>query len=565
GCGACVVFLSKYNSRTKETEEFSISSCLTLLGSIDGCSITTSEGLGNCRDGYHVIHKRIAGFHASQCGYCTPGWCMSLYGALRRAEAKGAHDRRDGFSNLSVLEAEKAIAGNLCRCTGYRPIADMCKSFAGDVDLEDLGLNSFWKKNELPDPNQLPRYNPTAVDSNSKLCSHDCEESRTLGLNFAYKDEFDGEERVWVRPSNLEEIWSTLAKSVQENVEPKLVVGNTSAGIYKDITPRVMVDISSIPELQIIKRHDFGIEVGAAVTIAKLIEVLDDTNAIKDDVVKGIYTGNLVFRGIANHLKKVASGFIRNTASVGGNLIMAQKLSFDSDVATVLLGTGASVKIISTNRLESVLTMEEFLDKPCLDSEALLISVCIPYWNEVSNHSDINGYEKLCFKTYRAAPRPLGNAVSYVNAAFLVQISPNKTQGYQVAKSLRLAFGAFGVRHAIRATSVEEFLVGKVISPAILLEAIEMLRGYIIPREGTPKSAYRQSVAVGFLFDFFAPFVKDVVPPCIVDSVEAAPNIGKWSSKSKSLTLGKQAMEFHDEYNPVGEPSQKVSAELQAS
>ncbi|KAH9323340.1 hypothetical protein KI387_017979, partial [Taxus chinensis] len=358
-----------------------------------------------------------------------------------------------------------------------------------------------------------------------------------------------------------------------ENVEPKLVVGNTSAGIYKDIKPKVIIDISKIPELQIIKRHEFGIEVGAAVTIAKLIEVLDDTNAITDDIldpVKGIYTGNLVFQGIANHLKKLASGFIRNTASVGGNLIMAQKLSFDSDVATVLLGAGASVKIISPQRLESVFTMEEFLDKPCLDSGALLLSVCIPHWNEVSNPREINGYvsEKLLFKTYRAAPRPLGNAVSYVNAAFLAQISPNKTQRYQVGKNLRLAFGAFGVKHAIRATGVEEFLVDKVLSPGILLEAIEMLKGYIIPRGGTSKSAYRQSVAVGFLFDFLCPFVKDVVPPCIVDSVEAGSSqngIGKWSSKPKSLTVGKQAMKFHDEYNPVGQPSQKVFADLQAS
>ncbi|KAH9323776.1 hypothetical protein KI387_018415 [Taxus chinensis] len=582
GCGACVVLLSKYNTTTEETEEFSISSCLTLLGSIDGCSVTTSEGLGNCRDGYHAIHRRIAGFHASQCGFCTPGWCMSLYGALRQAEAKGTNDVRNGFSNLSVLEAEKAIAGNLCRCTGYRPMADVCKSFARDVDLEDLGLNSFWKKNELADPNQLPKYNPTAVYTNTKFCSQNCEESRTPILNFAYKDKFDGEEHVWVRPSNLEEILETLAKSVKENIEPKLVVGNTSTGIYKDIKPKVIVDIGNIPELHIIKRHDFGIEVGAAVTITKLIKVLEDTSALADNVLdpgKVIYTGNCVFQGIASHLKKVASGFIRNTASVGGNLIMAQKLSFDSDVATILLGANALVKIISAERIESVLTMEEFLDKPCLDSGVLLLSIYIPHWTEVSNpveDGDINGsigcYEKLLFKTYRAAPRPLGNAVSYVNAAFLAQISPSVTQGYQVAKSLRLAFGAFGVRHAIRATSVEEFLVDKVISPAILLEAIEMVKVYVIPREGTRKSAYRKSVAVGFLFDFLCPFVKDMVPPCITDSLElgnsqsgSIPNIGKGTCKPKSLTDGKQKMKFHLDYHPVGQPSSKVASELQAS
>ena len=119
------MLLSKFNTKTKETEKFSISSCLTLLGSIDGGSITTSEGLRNSMDGYHSVHKRMAAFHASQCGYCTPGMCMSLFVALRQAVTKEKPDHKLGFSNFSALEVEKAIAGNLCRCTGYRPIVLM--------------------------------------------------------------------------------------------------------------------------------------------------------------------------------------------------------------------------------------------------------------------------------------------------------------------------------------------------------------------------------------------------------------------------------------------------------
>ena len=65
-----------------------------------------------------------------------------------------------GFSKLKVYEAEKAIVGNLCRCTRYRPIADACKSFATDVDMEDLGLNSFWRKGDSKDVklSNLPLY-----------------------------------------------------------------------------------------------------------------------------------------------------------------------------------------------------------------------------------------------------------------------------------------------------------------------------------------------------------------------------------------------------------------------
>lgn len=127
--------LSKYKTILKQVESFSVSSCLTLLSSINGCSVTTSEGLGNSKDGFHLIHRRFAGFHASRCGFCTPGMCMLLFSALNNADKAGSSCTLPGFSNLTVAEAEKAIVGNICRCTGYRPIADACKNFAADVDL----------------------------------------------------------------------------------------------------------------------------------------------------------------------------------------------------------------------------------------------------------------------------------------------------------------------------------------------------------------------------------------------------------------------------------------------
>nr|GMD50618.1 abscisic-aldehyde oxidase-like [Ipomoea batatas] len=81
GCGACVVLLSKYDPLSERVESYTVSSCLTLLCSINGCSVTTSEGFGN-KDGFHPIHQRFAGFHASQCGYCTPGMCVSLFSPI---------------------------------------------------------------------------------------------------------------------------------------------------------------------------------------------------------------------------------------------------------------------------------------------------------------------------------------------------------------------------------------------------------------------------------------------------------------------------------------------------
>jgi xanthine dehydrogenase iron-sulfur cluster and FAD-binding subunit A len=78
-----LVILSKYNPVTKEVKESSVNSCLVMLCSIDGCSVTTTEGLGNQRDGFHAIQKRLSAFHGSQCGFCTPGMTMAIYGRLK--------------------------------------------------------------------------------------------------------------------------------------------------------------------------------------------------------------------------------------------------------------------------------------------------------------------------------------------------------------------------------------------------------------------------------------------------------------------------------------------------
>ena len=156
-------------------------------------------------------------------------------------------------------------------------------------------------------------------------------------------------------------------------------------------------------------------------SISKAIEVLSD--------------GNRLFKKIADHLNKVASPFIRNTATIGGNIIMAQRLPFASDISTVLLATGSTVTIqVASKRL--CLTLEEFLEQPPCDSRTLLISIFIPYWG-----SDGDG---ITFETFRAAPRPFGNAnaVSYVNSAFLAKTSEDAASGDNLIEDMCLAFGA---------------------------------------------------------------------------------------------------------------------------
>ncbi|KAG6482122.1 hypothetical protein ZIOFF_058753 [Zingiber officinale] len=587
GCGACVVLLSTYDPVSDQVKDLSVSSCLTLLCSVHLCSITTTEGLGNSRDGFHPIHQRFTGFHASQCGFCTPGMCMSLFSALTNADKTNRPEPPNGFSKITKLEAEKAIAGNLCRCTGYRPIADVCRSFAADVDLEDLGLNTFWKKGEDAIVSKLPRHNRGKIFTFPHFLKSVVKTSLDTLMNGKNTNFLDSQ---WYRPTSFDGLYQLLNSNAFIGSRTKLVVGNTGSGVYKEnnIYDKY-IDLKGIPELSVIKRDHTGISFGAAVTISRAIEVL------KENVDSVPSAEKMVFDKIADHLDKVASPFVRNMASLGGNLIMAQKFQFASDVTTILLAAGTTV-CVRTASDRRILSLEDFLEWPPLDEKTILVSILIPsismvelsYGTEQHSVSSHRSKSNIIFETYRAAPRPLGNAVSYLNSAFLAHVSSDKITGNTVLLYLHLAFGAYGSEHAIRARKVENFLVGKVLEVSVLLEAIKLLKETIIPKQGTPHSSYRSSLAVAFLFKFLQPLSKDLAVPennyhnnasgVAVITEHPNENFNRNSdlshheasnselfNSSSVLLSSNQMIQYGKEYQPVGVPIEKVGAEIQTS
>ncbi|KAI3791881.1 hypothetical protein L2E82_05745 [Cichorium intybus] len=558
GCGACNVLLSKFDSKLEQVEDYTVSSCLTLLCSVNGCSITTTEGLGNSKDGFHSIHQRFAGFHASQCGFCTPGMCVSLFSSLVNAEKTARPEPPLGFSKITALEAEKSISGNLCRCTGFRPIADVCKSFASDVDMEDLGLNSFWKKGEPADSKlqKLPFYDPKQICTYPEFLKKDYKSPLHLKYHTS----------SWHTPLSIEELKSMLISiSAEKYMRVKLVVGNTGVGYYKEVEDYdKYIDLRFVPELSTIKRTGSQIEVGATVSISKLIfalKVQSNVDSCPD--------GDMVFHKIASHLEKIASKSVQNAASVGGNLVMAQRLGFPSDIATVLLAVKSKVTIM-TGLEKEVLTLEDFLAQPALDSRSLLLNVHIPFLKSTKDGFSDESDTKLIFETYRASPRPLGNALAYLNAAFLAEVSPRESGN--VINNIRLAFGAFGTKHATRASKVENYLVGKTLSVGLLYEAVKLIRATVQPQDGTSHPAYRSSLAASFLFEFLLPLVHlgtSKIDGCIDISTTNSPEISSRmtfdNGERTLLSSSKQMLESSHEHYPVGEPVIKSGAAIQAS
>jgi abscisic-aldehyde oxidase len=181
---------------------------------------------------------------------------MSIFTSLINADKSKRSEPPKGFSKLKVSEAEKAFSGNMCRCTGYRPIVDACKSFASDVDLEDLGLNIFWKRSDKnPDVSELPSYT-----LGGGVCTFPdflkCEIKSSLEHRNDVYIAASGE--GWYHPRSIKEYYE-LINSCLFRDSVKVVVANTSTGIpgYKDQDLyNKYIDISGIPELSNIVKKE---------------------------------------------------------------------------------------------------------------------------------------------------------------------------------------------------------------------------------------------------------------------------------------------------------------------
>lgn len=566
GCGACVVLQSTYDPVHKQVESHTVNACLALVHSVNYCSITTTEGLGNTKNGFHPIHQRFAGFHASQCGFCTPGMCVALFSALVNAEEKQGPDPPTGFSKLTVAEAEKSLVGHFCRCTGYRPIADACKSFASDVDMEDLGINSFWKKGESDEAkmSKLPFYNPKDdICTYPEFLKRELESAMYLNING----------KSWHSPLTLKELERSIETNMaSESTQSRLVAGDTGMGYYKELDHYDnYIDLKKVSELSSIKRDHTGIVIGAAVTISQAILALNEER-------EGVssFEGELIYKKIASHLKKIATESVRNSGSIGGNLVMAQRSSFPSDIVTLLLCVGSKVNLMTDLRHEN-LTLEEFLSRPSLDQRSVLMSIHVPCWGSLrySFSRETEPDTRLLFETYRAASRPLGNALPYLNAAFLAIVS--SIDNAVVINEIQMAFGAFGTKHAKRARTVEKYLAGKILSSGVLYEAVKLIRADVVPEQGTSDALYRSSLAVSYLFEFLYPMVKSataVTNSWLTENTEVFSKNGNKQEKDSHynsirkptlLSSGKQVIQSRTEYYPIGEPITKSGASIQAS
>uniref|UniRef100_A0A8C1N623 xanthine dehydrogenase n=1 Tax=Cyprinus carpio TaxID=7962 RepID=A0A8C1N623_CYPCA len=279
GCGACTVMVSKYHPHQNRIIHYAVNACLAPLCSLHHCAVTTVEGIGSMASKLHPVQERIAKAHGSQCGFCTPGIVMSMYALLRNNPQPSMHDVQEAFQ------------GNLCRCTGYRPILEAQSN--GCCMTNEHTQDSTLPAQKLYDQSEFMPLDPT--------------QEIIFPPELMRELRFAGERVLWIQPCSLEELLEL--KATYPNA--KLVVGNTEVGIemkFKNLFYPVILAPAYIPELNIIQNTQDGIQVGASVTLTVLGDVL------RAAVKKLPAHQTEVFKAVLEQLRWFAGQQIRNVA-----------------------------------------------------------------------------------------------------------------------------------------------------------------------------------------------------------------------------------------------------------
>lgn len=277
-CGACSVLLEQL--KDGRIERRAINACLVMLGQIDGLGIRTIEGLSLGRDELHPVQLAYARGGASQCGFCTPGFVMATY-----AYAAGG-----GTAELPAIH--DALAGNLCRCTGYRPIVQAVQDALPEPD--PLAANDLPLRQALADVAR--NASPSFIDAGCEFYA-----PRSIG------------EALELR---------------QRLPEAKILAGGTDinllASARREKIPQIIY-IGAVDELRRCEESHCELTIGAAVPYF--------------DAAKNLAR---LFPGLTVYLSRLGSRQIRNLGTIGGNLGTASPIG---DFLPVLLALSARIRL----------------------------------------------------------------------------------------------------------------------------------------------------------------------------------------------------------------------------
>ncbi|MFJ2771106.1 xanthine dehydrogenase small subunit [Streptomyces sp. NPDC087300] len=328
-CGACSVLVARPGV-AKPTDWVAVNSCLVPVAALDGQEIITSEGLATVDEpgappSLHPVQEEMAVRGGSQCGYCTPGFVCSMAAEYYRPDrcahadtvgtpdsteaagptdhaAEAAHADADAEHGPNGFDLH-ALSGNLCRCTGYRPIRDAAFAVGAPTDEDPLARR---REQSPPAP---------------------------VATEYALGD------RVFLRRNTLAETLQLL----RERPDGVVVAGSTDWGVEVNIRSRradCVIAVDRLPEMRELRVEADSLVIGAALTLTEIERRLDGDVPL-----------------LAELFPQFASRLIRNGATLGGNLGTGSPIG---DSPPVLLALEASVILADADGEREVPLAEYF-------------------------------------------------------------------------------------------------------------------------------------------------------------------------------------------------------------
>ncbi|KAB2606505.1 xanthine dehydrogenase 1-like [Pyrus ussuriensis x Pyrus communis] len=559
GCGACTVMVSHYDKELKKSFHYAVNACLAPLYSVEGMHVITVEGLGSHKQGLHPIQESLARSHGSQCGFCTPGFIMSIYALLRSSQKPPSEE-----------QIEECLAGNLCRCTGYRPIVDAFRVFSKTNDTPYINTSALSSEGgEFVCPS-TGKPCSCGLESESSCITHESGTHRKRYAPVSYS-EIDGStytDKEFIFPPELLLRKSTYlsltgfgglkwfrALRLQRVLElkekypdAKLLVGNTEVGIetrLKKIQYKVLIFVTHVPELSKLTVKDDGIEIGSAVRLSELLKVL------RTVITERTAHETSACKALVEQLKWFAGVQIRNVASVGGNICTASPIS---DLNPLWMASRAKFQIIDCKgNIRTTLAENFFLGyrKVDLAGGEILLSVFLPW---------TRSFEYV--KEYKQAHRR-DDDIAIVNAGIRVHL---EDRGGWVVSDASIAYGGVAPL-SLSATRTKNFLIGKSWNQEMLQGALKVLQEDVLLKDDAPGGMveFRKSLSVSFFFKFFLWVSQQMEGKhCINESVPLS-HLSAVQSFHRSPVIGAQDYEVIKRGTAVGSPEVHLSARLQVT
>ena len=463
-CGACTVVLAEADGAGLRYR--AINSCIRLAHSIDGLALWTVEDLAASDGSLHPAQQAMVQCHGSQCGFCTPGFVMSLFGMYQNHTCRGKPVSRE--------LAQEELSGNLCRCTGYRPIFDAARKMG---DLPAVLLDEEQLLKQLLSIRAEPKQAPTGA-SVARL-AHDQPSPAPTG---------------YLAPQSL----AALLKARADNPQAQVVAGCTDVGLW--VTKMFMefasvLDVTRVAELRRIEAYPHHLAIGAAVSLA--------------DGFAALVQSRPQLRAFATRFAGLP---VRNSGTLGGNVANGSPIG---DSMPLLIALGASVVLMSQRGHREI------------PLEALYTG----YRKNVMAADEVLAWIKVplpLIKAQSAAPgRPKqASAPSGGSAAHTVaSVGAEFCRVYKISKrfdddisaiclalNLRIedehvvsaSIGVGGVAATpVRARQTEAVLTGQRWRPALVHDAMKTLRAEFQPISDMRASAAYRSEVLGNLLQRF--------------------------------------------------------------